>query len=173
MSTFTGEVSSKTVIGWIQGVLVHHQQDIPTYYMTKGGWEQMLRNWVAQALRTLPGEPSVQTEQHIYTDTNKAVDVLVTSRNQQYICIELKAESLFRSSDQGRSTIDHKFFEEFEEDIAKLGTVKPPFSQGLKLAVAVCLSIEAAQPLIDRQYQHDTFNLSFGHDTWRVWIVWH
>lgn len=173
MSSIPNDIAVKSVIGWIEGVILTPHNNVPAHFMTKGGWEQVLRNWLSQDLATLPGNPTVQTEQHVYSDPSQAVDVLITTNRQQYICIELKAESLFKSADQGRQTVDHTFYREFESDIQKLGAVAPLYAGATKLAVAVCLSAEAAQPLIDRGYSHESLELGSGKDAWNVKLFWH
>ncbi|NJA06523.1 hypothetical protein HC024_12450 [Methylococcaceae bacterium WWC4] len=167
MSVPSHVIEGKTIVGWIEGWIVKKSRKIKTAMLEKGGWEWWAQVELAPILRTLPGDPTVQREQPIYNTPKSAVDFLIT-KGQQHICIELKCESLFKSSEQGRQTVEHTFYKEVNDDIYKLTTDrKAEFSNQPCMVVALCFSDEASTPLKFRMDFHDVIDLGDG---WRLHI---
>ncbi|RQS17877.1 hypothetical protein [Burkholderia sp. Bp8998] len=174
------DIAPKTIIGWAEGALVerskptqYRQTPEPVdYFLEKGGWETVLKLWLSSKFRELPGNPTVECEQAIYQDPRQDVDILIRPALGKVICIELKAESLFHSALQGRQTVPHKFFDEVADDIVKLHSVKQQYADAIKMVVAVCFSVEAAQSMRNRDFEEDTITLGEEKDSWPVTIFW-
>jgi hypothetical protein len=178
-------IQPKTIIGWTETALVNRSK--PTqerrtpepvdYFLHKGGWEQVLKLWLAVQFAGLPGDPTVQCEQPIFQNNQQDVDILITPKLGPRICIELKAESLFHSAMQGRQTVLHKFFDEVLDDINKLGTTRQEFATAMKMVIAVCFSNEAVESMRKNaegiRFQEDTLELGDGVDAWPIVIFWH
>jgi len=178
-------IQPKTIIGWAETALVNRSK--PTqerrtpepvdYFLHKGGWEQVLKLWLATQFTSLPGNPTVQCEQPIFQNHQQNVDILITPVLGSHICIELKAESLFHSAKQGRQTVLHKFFDEVLDDIDKLGTTRQEFANAIKMVIAVCFSNEAVESMRKNtsgiHFDEDTLELGDGVDAWSVVIFSH
>ena len=81
----TGEIFK-----WAQG----KQDQINRAFRMKGGWEGWLQVELALWLEGKPETASVVREQHVYSSSSQAVDLLVTSKSGTRHMIELKCESV-------------------------------------------------------------------------------
>jgi hypothetical protein len=177
-------IEPKTIIGWAESALASRcrptqERRTPEpvdYFLHKGGWEQVLKLWLAVQFAGLPGNPRVECEQPIFQNNQQNVDILITPALGQRICIELKAESLFHSAMQGRQTVPHKFFDEVLDDINKLRTTRQEFANAMKMVIAVCFSNEAVSSMRQNtaglHFDEDTLVLGDGVDAWPVVIFW-
>ncbi|KVL45999.1 hypothetical protein [Burkholderia territorii] len=174
------DIAPKTIIGWAEGALVERSTltqyrrtpEPVDYFLEKGGWENVLKLWLSSKFRELPGTPTVECEQAIYQDPHQNVDILIRPPLGKAICIELKAESLFHSALQGRQTVPHKFFDEVGDDIEKLRLVKPKYADAIKMVIAVCFSVEAAESMRNHAFEEDTITLGEGENSWPITIFW-
>ncbi|KVC68201.1 hypothetical protein WI73_17345 [Burkholderia ubonensis] len=134
-------------------------------FIEKGGWEQVLKLTLAEALREAFPDATVSCEQPIYWG-RKRVDILFEGRDDIDVCIELKAESLFIK--------DHRrLVDEVEKDIRKFRQLRKKYKHCTKIALAVCTSYEAANSFRDSKYSTHSFTASGESGDWDAWIVWY
>ncbi|KVC56430.1 hypothetical protein WT10_31230 [Burkholderia stagnalis] len=134
-------------------------------FIEKGGWEQVLKLTLAEALREAFPDATVSCEQPIYWG-RKRVDILFEGRDDIDVCIELKAESLFIK--------DHRrLVDEVEKDIRKFRQLRKKYKHCTKIALAVCTSYEAANSFRDSKYSTHAFTASGESGGWDAWIVWY
>ncbi|WP_155122394.1 hypothetical protein [Burkholderia ubonensis] len=134
-------------------------------FIEKGGWEQVLKLTLAEALREAFPDATVSCEQPIYWG-RKRVDILFEGRDDIDVCIELKAESLFIN--------DHRrLVNEVEKDIRKFRQLRKKYQHCTKIALAVCTSPEAAGAFPTGKYSIRPFTASEESGGWPAWVVWH
>lgn len=140
------------IMGWTQELLVKSQTTHGNKFigavLQKGGAEGWVQVELKERFDTLPNYPSVQREEHIYENPLAKVDFLIGCRfGGQYMCVELKVESLYHSSDLGRVTMAHKQWTEVADDLAQLQKRKAEFIGHPACAVAIVWSQEATAGL--------------------------
>lgn len=168
MSVAAEKLQFKAIVGWIQGWLLLKKDCFPQVCWSKGGWEGWAQSEIEMYLNqhTLPGAPAIHREQAIFNNAQKAVDFLIVQQSKAF-CIELKCESLFHSSNQGRVNSDHTFYQEVEIDILKLMTErKPDFSRQPAMIIAFCFSDEACVRMKLLADDHEEFPV--GDGSWKM-----
>jgi hypothetical protein len=169
MSVAPAKLEFKAIVGWIQAWLISKKDYFPDVYLDKGGWEGWAQTEIATFLKTheLPGSPSIHREHGIFNDSKSAVDFCIVQQEKVF-CIEIKCESLFQSSKQGRVNSDHRFYEEVEADIWKLSmNRKTELAKQPAMIIAFCFSDEACVRMKRIADDHEEFVVG-PKGTWKI-----
>ena len=140
--------TSKQLMGWTQGLVAGRQHDGSNDFMaavlSKGGAEGWLQVELNKIYNTLPNTSWVQREQHIFNAPKHKVDFVIMCTNGRRTCLELKVENLFKSSEEGRVTMNHTRYQEVATDVARLMSERNPDTRGDDaFVIAVTWSEEA------------------------------
>lgn len=140
------------LFSFLQGWISNNGEKVWTIWLQKGGWEGWAQVEIMSAMTG--NNISVQREMAIYTDPKKAVDFIVNFQSpdvKKQICLELKCESLFQSSQDGRVHSDNKIWEKVANDLAKLYNERTPYYKETQaLAAAIVFSPQAYEALQSR-----------------------
>ena len=112
-----------------------HTPLIVRNYNQKGGWEGWAQIELALALKFMYSDWKVTREQHVFLNTRKKVDLLLTKENESSYIIELKCESLNNQIQVARS---------FSTDIDRFveNEVDERYSKNKRIAMALTVSYE-------------------------------
>lgn len=162
-------LSDKTIYGWVQGWVDSNKKKIVKLYLQKGGWEGWAQAELALHLETLPGDPTIEREVHVFENGRQAVDIKITCIDGTTFVVELKCESLFASA--GSATIGggNSTYALFEADINKLRHIRDVNANTMAIMIAVSSEAQAgfASLVMSNEIEHEYF---LAGDDWKIYV---
>lgn len=173
--------AAKQLMGWTLGLIANEQSNNYNKFVAavlqKGGAEGWVQVELDTIYKTLPNTAWVLREQHVFAQAADKVDFLIKCNNGPTACVELKVESLFKSAEEGRSTMPHTRWQVVNDDVRKLQNGLSPQYQGQPAyVVAIAWSNEAISgldgwlPTSGLTYQREQYLAQHEGSDWAVTV---